>query len=289
MPASARDELLGRLLSVPLDRFVEQRNLLVRELREGGDRETAAWLAGLRRPAPGVWALDQLARGDRRRMAALLELGAELRGVQAGAMRGDREAVRRLRDVGAQVQRAVDDMVRRAADVLRDAGHGASTDTQLGMAATLRAAIAGDDEARAGLAAGLLLAPVTDVDGFGFGGGSATLAEGEAATAAPQPAAQRRSDAQAETERKRHRQAAEAAARAAAAADAELAQRRADADRAGASVDQLRDRLRALQEELSEAEAEARAATLAVDEAVRRAREAHRDADRLQAQLPPHR
>jgi len=248
---AAREDLLGRLLAVPLDRFVEQRNRLSRELRESGDRDTASWLASLRRPSPAVWALDQMARGDSARMGALLDAGASVREVQSRAVQGDRDAAAALHAAGTALQRAVDDVVRRATALLRDAGHGAGTDTALSMAATLRAAATADDEVRDRLARGLLLAPVEEGGGFG----EMDL------DALPAPAV----DASAQA----------AAVEAAAAAEREVEQCQAEVDQAEGALIALRQRLRAVQEELSAAEDRARAARAALQEAAQRARTLH--------------
>jgi hypothetical protein len=284
---SSRDDLLGRLLAVPLDRFVEQRNRLARELREAGDKDTAAWLAKLRRPSPGVWALDQMARGDARRVRGLLDLGAELAQAQAGAVQGDREAVARMRDLGGRLQRAVDDVVRRAAELLRDAGHGATTDTALSMASTLRGAIGGDEETRRALAEGRLLEPVEEGGGFGFG--LATDAPPPAAAQAEKRSAAPRS-AQADQGQQRLRELrrhATETARAADAAERELAKRRDEAGRLHAEADEVRARIRALDEELGTAEERARQADAAAEQALAAWRAARRQGDAAQAALPP--
>jgi hypothetical protein len=280
---STRDELLGRLLGVPLDGFVEQRNRLVRELREQGDRVTAAWLAGLRRPSPGIWALDQLARGDPQRLRALLDDGAELRAVQGRAIRGDREAAAAMRELGVRVQRGVDDVVRRAAALLRDAGHGAGTDTIHLMAATVRTAMAADVESRRQLAEGLLLGPLEEGSVFGFdlsGPPELRVIEGGAARRDTSGAARER-----QTRELRER--AERAVAAAEAAEGEASQRREEAEARRARVDELRAQIRALDRDLEAAEAAAQSADAAAREAQGRARTARRDADAAEAEVPP--
>ncbi|HEV7677510.1 MAG TPA: hypothetical protein VGQ42_02960 [Candidatus Dormibacteraeota bacterium] len=302
----AQGELLDRLLAEPLDRFVEQRNALARELRQAGDRETATWLASLRRPAPAAWALDRVAHDDPESVRALLDLGAELREVQDRAVHGDREAAGELHRLSGRVQRAVDGIVRRAMEVMRDAGHGVSTDAALQIAATLRAAL-GDAKLREQLASGRLLS-LTGASGFSFGlepSGLVQLrperADADAATAprsrrragsddadrpGDDPDAERRR-AEAEGQQLRQRRArADEAARAADAADREVFQRQSEAETAQQEVSDLRTRIRALQDDLGRAEEEARTAALAVREAVEQAREVRRDADRAQASLP---
>jgi hypothetical protein len=289
MASDVRDELLGRLLGVPLDRFVEQRNRLARELREQGDRDTASWLASLRRPRPGVWALDQLARGDPSRIGALIDLGDELGDAQVRAMRGDREAAPEMRDLGGRLQRAVDDVVRRAVDVLRDAGHGASTDTMLSMSATLRNALGATAEARRQLAAGLLLAPVEESDGFGFGAAASQrpglrVIEGGASRA--RVSAERHDDDHDVEQRREMRRLADEAVRAADQAEQEAARLQATAEEMRARVAEIGDRLRLLEAELTAAQDAAQEADADARDAVVRARAARREADAAEAGVP---
>lgn len=275
-----REELLSRLLSGPLDHFVEERNRLARELRASGDRDTASWLAALRRPAPHVWALDQLAHRDQHAVRTLTNLGRRLADAQSRTVRGDREAAREMQELSRELQRAVDDAARRGLEVLREAGHGAAAGAALSMANTLRAVLAGDDAARAELEEGRLLAPVEP--GFGFGAGSASWEP----MPAPSPAVTGRSAAPAERDPDPRRVAAEAAAEAATAAEREVFQRRTEQRRADDRVTALRTRLQEVQAELSAAEEESRAAGERVRQAVEAARAARREADRLAAAGP---
>lgn len=291
MADTTRDELLGRLLGMPLDRFVEQRNRLARELRDQGDRDAAAWLASLRRPSPAVWALDQVARGDPARLRTLLDRGAELRDVQARAMRGDREAAAQLCEVGGQVQRAVDDIVRRAAALLRDAGHGVSSDTTLSMAAMLRTALTADGETQRRLAAGLLLQPVEESgSAFGFDAGPPQLrvidGGGAAKPRSAAAAAPGKPDAEARRRAAELRRRAEEALHAADAADREAAARQAESERLRGRVSELRARMRELENQLSDAETAARGAEVAAREAAAQARAARLEAEAAEAAAP---
>lgn len=289
MAADRREDLLGRLLGVPLDRFVEQRNRLARELREQGDRESALWLAGLRRPAPAVWALDQLARGDPGRITALLDLGAELRAAQTRAMRGDREAAAEMRELSGRVQRAVDDAVRRAGALLRDAGHGTGPDTVHAMAASLRAALAADDTTRSRLAAGLLLQPVEAAEGFGFdmaAGPALRVIEGGGGGRGAAPAAPETRQEEQDRERRLQeaRRRAEAAIQAADQAEARAEQLRRQSAELHQRAAEVRARIRALEDDLHEAEVAARRADVAVRDAVTSARDARLQADTASAE-----
>jgi hypothetical protein len=265
---------------------VEERNRLAREVRSGGDRDTASWLAALRRPAPYVWALDQLARNDPERIRALITMGRRLADAQSRAVQ-DRAAAREMQDLNREVQRAVDDAVRSATATLRDAGHGATADTAMSMASTLRAVLTGDDDTRALLEQGRLLAPV--VADFGFGGATATADLAGIVDPPPASAAATRKAARNAEPRDaaaQDRAAAAAAAEAAEDAEREVFQRKTDQRRADEAVAAARQQLQRLQDDLGRAEQEARDAAERVRDAVDAARRARRESDRLQSRLP---
>ena len=103
------DDRIDRLFGLALDEFVAARNELVRELRKEGKEEPAAEVAALRKPTVPVWAVNQLARRQRRDVDLLLDAGHRLRAAQAEpdpeqardafakARDAEREAMRRLR------------------------------------------------------------------------------------------------------------------------------------------------------------------------------------------------
>jgi len=278
-----RDELIEQLLRVPLDRFVEDRNRLAREARASGDRETAAWLQTLRRPAPQVWALDQVAHGDPHRVRTLTNLARRLADAQSRAVQ-DRAAAQEMQELGREVQRGVDDVVRRGMQVLRDAGHGSSAQVQLEMTSTLRAALAAGDGVREQLEQGRLLAPVEPQLGFG----APAAATDDEPIATPRTQAAKPQPEQGESPQLAEmREAAAGAADAAAAADREVFQRRTEQRRADEHVAELRSRMQLLQAELSDAETQSKSAADAVRAAVEASRAARREADRLQSALPP--
>src|SRR5918998_1397371 len=142
------DDLYG----LPLDEFTAARNALAKELAKAKDPR-AAEVKGLAKPSVAAWAVNQLARRRRKDVDALLDAGARLREAQAGALGGGdpaelREALRAERDAVARLTAA-------AEEVLEDAGHSASVQTQNRISDTLRAA-AVDDAGRELLAAGRL-------------------------------------------------------------------------------------------------------------------------------------
>ena len=63
------------LYGLPLERFTEERNALVKELRKEGRREEAAEVSNLRKPSVAAWAVNQLLRTQRRDVAKLFEAG----------------------------------------------------------------------------------------------------------------------------------------------------------------------------------------------------------------------
>lgn len=174
MNASTAAALDG-LFAVPPDRFVAERDALVRTLRAAGQPEQAAHAAALRRPTASVWAVNQAARADVAGVEALLEASTRLRREQGS---GDAEALREAIQAHRAALRALADA---AGEALLRAGirgeHGRAIETDL------QAAAAGSREQREQLRAGRL---ASDLPAPGFD----ALA---AAAAAPAPGAGRRS------------------------------------------------------------------------------------------------
>jgi hypothetical protein len=144
-----RDELYA----VPPPEFVRARNALVKELREAGDRDEAAEVASLRRPARSLWVVNRVARRDAADVAGLLDAGAALHSAQKKLLRGgDTKA---LRDAESDLRARVAALVLSAKELLSE--DGAPTEALLRrVAETLRAAATGDDALRAALKKGVL-------------------------------------------------------------------------------------------------------------------------------------
>ena len=150
------------LYGLPLDEFTAARNALAKELAKAKDPR-AAEVKALTKPSVAAWAVNQLARRRRTDVDALLDAGARLREAQASALGGGdaaelREALRAERDAVARLTAA-------AEEVLEEAGHAASVQTQNRISDTLRAA-AVDDESRGLLAAGTLTKELEPGGGF---------------------------------------------------------------------------------------------------------------------------
>ena len=149
----------AELFAAPLDEFVATRNRIAKELRSEGDDALAAEVAALRKPTTVVWGLDQLARAAPDLLEALGNAHDALRG--AGSVADVRQA-------SDERLRLVAQMVERAADVLEEAGLGATESTKERMARTLMAT-ASDPSAEEALRQGRL---TTELEPSGFGEGA---------------------------------------------------------------------------------------------------------------------
>ena len=217
------DAALDRLYGAALDEFVATRDALAKELRAGGDRETAAAVKKARKPSVAAWAVNQLARRHPDEVTALLEATEQLRRAQRRAVSG--AGAGGLREAAAEQRAAVARLVERAGALLEETGHGGGAQLDR-VASTLQAAPAGADTAER-LARGRL---ERDLEPAGFGelegltlltgdpGGdapAATAAQVPTASAEPAPkapagqkeaaaGARRLEEAEAERERLRH-------------------------------------------------------------------------------------
>jgi hypothetical protein len=157
------DEAIDELYGADLDAFTAERTRLARELRNGGSRDEALELQQLRKPTVAAWALNQLARRNRRDVDLLLDAGHRLREAQAAALRGEeREAFEQARTTERDALRRL----RKEADrLLREERGGASPAVLSQIDETLRAA-AISEEGRERLALGRFTAPLVP-EGFG--------------------------------------------------------------------------------------------------------------------------
>jgi hypothetical protein len=177
MNASSQDELTTELYGLPLDEFTTARDALATRLRAGGDREAAQQVKRLRKPSVTAWAVNRLCHREPERVQKLLGAGAQLRLAQERVIgSGDRGG---LRDAVARERELVEELVELAAAELSASGHVPNHGIRSRLFSTLHAAV-GDDQVRALLAAGRLLAD-HELSDLGLGAG-----EGEAG--APLPA-----------------------------------------------------------------------------------------------------
>jgi hypothetical protein len=225
------DEAIDELYGVGLDAFVAERARLVRELREHGDREDADELAKLRKPTVFAWALNQLARRERRDVDLLLDAGHRLREAQAGVLRGaDRADFEQARQSERDALRTLEQA---AAELIGEARGSASRTVLAQIVSTLRTA-AVSEEGRELLALGRFVAPL-ESEGFGALAGLAPAAADRPPAERSTAEEQREAKAGLRAARARVRElegiASEAEARA-----AELRQRATDAEEAAAAA-----------------------------------------------------
>jgi hypothetical protein len=145
---------LDRLYAAARDRFTAERDALAKQLKTT-DKEAAAAVKTLRRPAVTAWALNQVARTEPDEIAALLEADALLsRSQRGGAGRQAlAEAARTRREI-------IGRLVAAASRTLAEAGHPDSPANRDRIARTL-AAVAVDAEGREALSRGRLTGDLT--------------------------------------------------------------------------------------------------------------------------------
>lgn len=240
------------LYGLPLERFVPERDALVKALRKERRREDAAEVAALRKPSVAAWAVNQVVRTQRAAVGALFDAGDALQHAhsQLLAGKGDGNA---LRETLARERAAVSELAEKARGLLDSEGHELTQTMFDRVSETLHAA-ALDPDARAQAKDGSLQRELRHI-GIG-GSGEPTV------PVAPAP---RRTHAREEREHTRQRQAARKAE-----ADARrLAER---ASRELEAAEQRRDRA-------AESLREAESAVASARERVEEAAIAHRQAE----------
>lgn len=123
------DDVVADLLAGPLNDFTSRRNAKAKELKAAGQRELADEVTALKKPPVPVWAVNQLARGNRAALERLHEMGQGVVKAQQGAISGRRNAAPDLRSASDRLQRELEVAVRTVADRLRTDGHGADEAT----------------------------------------------------------------------------------------------------------------------------------------------------------------
>jgi hypothetical protein len=152
------DEALDELYGVEPDAFVAERKRLARELKEAGDAAAADTVAKTRKPTVAAWALNQLARRQRRDVDLLLDAGHRLRQAQEGVVGGaDRAAFE-------QAQKTEREALRRLTQQASEMLGGASSQALSQIGSTLRTAAVSED-GRELLARGRFTTPL-ESEGF---------------------------------------------------------------------------------------------------------------------------
>jgi hypothetical protein len=147
------DEALDDLYGADPGEFVAERKRLARELKDAGDAAAADAVAKTRKPTVAAWALNQLARKQRRDVDLLLDAGHRLRQAQEGVVGGaDRAAFE-------QAQKTERDALRRLTQHASELLGGASSQALSQISSTLRNA-AVSEEGRELLARGRFTTPL---------------------------------------------------------------------------------------------------------------------------------
>ncbi|MHA7280445.1 transposase [Arthrobacter sp. MDT2-2] len=282
-------EQAAALYALPLDRFTEERNAAAKKATQEGDRELAATLRKLPKPASAAWLVNVLVDRRREEVEQVLELGASLKEAQESLDRAQ------LHALGQQRQRLLAAVARQSLDAAADLGHDVGPAALPGVEQTLRAALA-DPAAAAAVLTGRLVRTLeatgwdpVDLEGAVAGpfapppdGGGTAGADDDDDAQDTRPgrrtvSAARRRDA--ETRLSAARDARAAAEEAA--ADLLRKSQRLTVRRDGltASIEDLEERLEALRRELADLDAEAAALDRKVSDATRSVAEAKDEED----------
>jgi hypothetical protein len=148
---------LDELYGLPLEGFTPARNDLAKRLRKAGQKDEADRVASLRKPPISAWAINQVARREPDGVRELLAAGKAVLDAQRQALAGKRSE--RFDEAGRRQRDAIKRLVRAAAGILTEAGHGPSAAVEERIASSLRAASV-DSEGRSLLESGRLAADV---------------------------------------------------------------------------------------------------------------------------------
>ncbi|MHA7209746.1 transposase [Arthrobacter sp. MDT1-65] len=250
------------LYALPLDRFTDARNAAAKEASQAGDKDLAAALRKLPKPAAAAWLVDLLVTRRRDEVRQVLELGASLREAQDGLDRAQ------LHALGQQRQRLLAAVARQSLEAAAEAGYDVGPAALPGVEQTLRAALA-DPAAAAAVLTGRLVRTLeasgwdpVDLEGAvggpftspASGGGTDRDDDAAGDRRARKPSARERRDAESRLAAAREAHAAaEDAATALQRRSQRLAVRR---EGVAASIEDLEERLAALRREQSDLDAE---------------------------------
>jgi hypothetical protein len=239
LPKSQTSEI-DALFELSLAEFTAARNSLAARLRKEGRTGEAERVKALPKPPATAWAVNQLFWREPQEVERLLAIGEKVRQAQTGKAAD-------LRGLIEERRKVVSDLTKRAATLLREAGHAASPDALRRVTTNLES-LAAWGRSNAGAQAGRLTA---DLEPLGFDGLSALL---DGKRLEPAKVLQfRRASREKQTEED------QAAARAQAneaikAAEKALAAARRDAERAEAALAKADARAQALEKQKREIE-----------------------------------
>jgi hypothetical protein len=153
------EEIAEELYGLLPEDFTAERDRRAGQLRAAGDREQAAAVKALRRPAVPAWLVNALVRHRAEDVEQVLALGESLRAAQAGL------DAARLRELGRRRQDLLGVLRRQARDLAVELGRPVGATVLEEVEATLQAAVA-DQAAAEAVRTGRLTAPLSYA-GFG--------------------------------------------------------------------------------------------------------------------------
>jgi hypothetical protein len=148
------DDVADELYGVPPEEFVAARTEARDRARAAGERQLAADIAALPKPATAAWACNLLVRAQRAEIAQLVELGGMMREAQR-SLSGEQ-----MKELGRQRSQVVAALTRQARALAHQRGHDVSSAIAEQVEGTLRAAVA-DPDAGEALLGGRLTAPLS--------------------------------------------------------------------------------------------------------------------------------
>jgi hypothetical protein len=179
VPVQAADDLYG----LPLEAFVPERTILVKQLRAGKKRAEATEVAALKKPSVAAWAVNQLVRTQRKAITGLFDAGDAM----ADAAAAGRDGAAKLREATTALRDALGELTGKAEGLLNSDGQALGPATIERVTETLRAA-ALDLDARERVEGGRLIREL-QYAGLGLAAGASMtepLVE-PARRAAPEP------------------------------------------------------------------------------------------------------
>jgi DNA repair exonuclease SbcCD ATPase subunit len=127
---------LDALFQLPLGEFTAARKALAARLKKSGHATKADHVKALQKPPLSAWAVNQLYWRHRAAFDRLLDAGQQFRTAQTAQLAGRSADLRGPLEARRE---ALADLSRRAADVLRDAGHSPNPDVMRRITTTLEA------------------------------------------------------------------------------------------------------------------------------------------------------
>jgi hypothetical protein len=125
---------IDALFQLPLTEFTAARNALAGRLKKAGQAEAAERVKGMPKPPATAWTVNQLYWRHAAGIEALLDVGERFRKAQAAQLAGKNAD---LRTVLNERREALSELMKRATDILKDAGHAVSPDATRRVATTL--------------------------------------------------------------------------------------------------------------------------------------------------------